>query len=230
MHGKYSALETGCKLRRGKNASSSKLQAASCPPVVIRPPLFAHHFALSIHRCPESSLESSPESSSERSSESSLEGLFEGLLHRFLHRSFLGSLHRFVHRSSQSSTHRFSHRLLQSFAESSRQSSSESSIQSSFQSCFQSLFESYLESCLGGDPYPWFAGSRLSPNSLAIRVLSLLGRTFEMAILCIGFGLRIDGWRRSVLRFVFPPSSLILHPSLVPRGAAALCQMVGRTW
>jgi hypothetical protein len=131
------------------------------------------------------------------------------------------SLHRFVHRSSQSSAHRFFHRSLQSSVESSRQSSSESSTQSSFQSSFHSFFESLLESCPGGDPYPWFSGSRLPHNPLAIRALSLLGETFETAISCNGFGLRIDGRRRSAVRFILPPSSLILRPSLVPRGDAA---------
>ena len=37
-----------------------------------------------------------------------------------------------------------------------------------------------------------------------------------MAVSCVGFGLRIDGWRRSAVRFVLPPSSLILHPCAVP--------------
>jgi len=46
-----------------------------------------------------------------------------------------------------------------------------------------------------------------------------------MAISCIGFGLQADGWRRSALRFIFPPSSLILHPyplSLAATPRAAL--------
>jgi hypothetical protein len=80
--------------------------------------------------------------------------------------------------------------LLQSSVESSRQGSPESSTQSSFHGSFHGFFESKLESYLGGDPYPCFSGSRLSPNPPTIRALCSAVALAKSPLRVLVFGLQ----------------------------------------